>query len=138
MKDVIAQQKAAGVKPKPLPEYDNIEPLMGSLNAIMAPATNYSFGFGAIDTSKNAYVQRPVSANFNCSTYDGVEKIVKALANGPYACILGTMNIKPSNGTKVNSGPTGCSVQLVFLEKYPEDGSLMSDEAKAAAEEANK
>ena len=117
MQEVIEQRKAEGVKPVPIPQYDNMQPLMARLDSVMSKANTYQLSFGALDVESSKYVLRPVAITFSCDSYATAESVVSALANGPYPCVVDSVSI--TDGSYRSSGNSACSaaVHVTFLEK---------------------
>lgn len=121
MEDEIAEQKAKGVKPVEVPEYDNMQPLMAQLNKIMSAATSYSLSFDELDTSNSAFAARGVRIDYEVGTYAEAEAIVHALAEGKYPCRIDTVSIKEKASKSAKASSSGAtvsaSVHVTFFEK---------------------
>ena len=121
MNNIIEKRKAQGVKPTPVPEYDNLQALMTFLDSVMSRTDTYQLSFGALDVQSSKYILRPVSISFTCDSYDTAESVVKALASGPYPCIIDS--VSTSDGTYRNTyrdtAYTVCSgaIKASFFEK---------------------
>ena len=138
MQKVIDEKKAAGVKPTPLPEYDNMQKLMSRLDTVMSAATTYTLSFGELGLSSSGYVMRPVSVAFQCTSYGTADAIVQNLASGPFPCVITSVSIidNSANGRSSSDGTCSGSVQVTFFEKN--DGSFAAPptEEELAAMEA--
>ena len=117
MQEVIEQRKAEGVKPVPVPEYDNMQPLMARLDSVMSKANTYQLSFGALDTESSNYILRPVAITFSCDSYDTAESVIASLANGPYPCVVDSVSITDGSYRSSGSSATSCAVHVTFLEK---------------------
>ena len=141
MEKVIEQRKAQGVKPTPIPMYDNMQKLMTRLDSVMSSATSYQLSFDELDVQSSKYIMRPVTVTFQCESYAQAEKIVEELAAGPYPCLITSVSIVDGTVRGSNRGSGACSgqVDVVFFEKN--DGSFAvapteEEQAAAAAEAA--
>ena len=135
MKQTIEQRKAEGAKTTPMPEYDNVRPLMAELNNIMAEASTYTLTFDALDRSDDTYAARGVRIDYTSPSYDDAEKIVRELAGGKYPCRIDSVAISTSRvaGSSAEAARTtaSASVHVTFFEKYPEGYTPPSDENAA-------
>ncbi|MDO4403714.1 MAG: hypothetical protein Q4C09_01635 [Atopobiaceae bacterium] len=122
MERVIEQRKAEGAKATPIPEYDNIRPLMAELNNVMSKAENYTLSFDALDTESTEYVLRGVGMEFGCSSYAAAEEIIALIADGPYPCIIDAVNISDAGATNVRSNGSNvkAKIHVIFYEKPTE------------------
>lgn len=122
MQNAIEQRRAAGTKPKPMPEYDNLKPLMSELDGIMAQASSYSLTFDSIDTESSEYVHRGVSMQFGCSSFKAADELVRTIADGTYPCIIDMVKIATTNkdALLVNKETTPnvvVNLHVVFFER---------------------
>lgn len=131
MEQVIAQRIAEGAVSKPMPEYDNIEPLMKDISPVIQKADHYSVSFEDVDTTTTEYVLRGVTMTFVCKTYEEVEDILTSLADGQYPCVINQVTIAPDRTGSLYSATT----HVVYYER-PNAEMVAEREAKAAAEAA--
>lgn len=119
MERSIAQRQAEGAKATPIPDYDNIRPLMAELDEVMSRTNGYSLSFDALDTTSSEYVQRGVGMQFGCSSYEAAEEIIALIADGSYPCIIDSLNIGNASATNVRSNGSNVSVSMhvVFYER---------------------
>lgn len=132
MQRAIDDNKAKGVKPSVLPAYDNVQPLMASLNTILAGTNNYQMKFDNLDWSQGNVVQRGVTITFGCNDYASAKNVVTSLEKGAYPCNVDTVSITDNTATKtastysnVGSGSSsasagsnfGATVHATFFEK---------------------
>lgn len=119
MEKVIEKRKAEGAKATPIPEYDNIRPLMAELNNVMSKAENYTLSFDALDTESTEYVLRGIGMQFGCSSYAAAEEIVALIADGSYPCIVDAVNISDAGTTNVRSNGSNvqATIHVVFYER---------------------
>jgi len=120
MERSIEQHKAAGDKQTPIPDYDNIKPLMAELDSIMAKTDSYTLAFDALDRESSEYVLRGVGMQFGCDTYAAAEKVVRSIADGKYPCIIDAVDITTTNATvrartRIDS-KVRASIHVVFYE----------------------
>lgn len=124
MQAVIAKYKSEGVDPVPMPDYDNMTPLMSELNRIMAVTYTYTISFDGLDTTATDYVLRGVTINYSCDSYETAEAVIAALANGEFPCSIDSVSIS-NNGVRTvsrvtgytGSGTVSASVHVTFFEK---------------------
>lgn len=142
MQDTIDKYKKAGVKPTPVPTFDNMTPLMSELNRIMGMTTSYTLAFDELDTTTSTdYILRGVTANYSCNTIADAENVVRALAKGAYPCSIdsvtiadstvGTMRISNANA----AGNVSASVHATFFEK-PQKANAASMASAASTSSA--
>ena len=125
MQKVIDESKQAGISPKPVPDFDNMTPLMTELNAIMGATSNYTLAFDALDRETSAeYVLRGVRADFSCDTVPQAEAVVSALEGGVFPCSIDSVTIADhtAGGTSRTLGVRGSSavsatVHVTFFER---------------------
>lgn len=95
-----------------LPDYDNIQPLMEELSAILSAAQSYSLSFATPDTSESI-VTREVSVSFTCDSYIAAKGVLQRLHDSQYRCMLNNINI--SRGETAYD-PATVSAGIVFFE----------------------
>lgn len=120
MEQIIAKRIEEGAKTTPIPNYDNIKPLMKELDAIMVQTNNYTLTFESIDTESGEYVLRGVGMNFGADSYEQADKVMRAIVNGRYPCIIDAVDLYSGK----MSSSTGNSkfkvyVHVVFYERAP-------------------
>ena len=120
MKEAIEAHVAAGEQAVEVPEYDNMTPLMGELNSVLAAADTYSISFDDVDVDSAAgYVRRGAKIEFGCDSYGAAESLVNVLANGRFPCSIDSVSI--TDNTAGTSRSTGSNVSttlhLTYLEK---------------------
>lgn len=130
MERIIEERKAAGVKAKPIPNYDNLKPLMTELDTIMAKTDSYAMSFDALDMESSQYILRGIGIQFNSLGYDETIDIITHIADGQYPCVIDSVSISEhilsNTGTVAtenkNSLTTSYSstVHVVFFEKHPD------------------
>lgn len=120
MKRVIAKRVQEGAKTTPIPDYDNIKPLMKELDGLMAKTNNYTLSFDSIDFDTGEYILRGVGMDFGCDSYEQADTIMRAIVNGPYPCIIDAVDIfagKMSSST--GNSKFKAYVHVVFYERSP-------------------
>lgn len=125
MQSTIEKQKAAGVKAKPVPEFDNMRALMAELNGIMSSTTTYTLSFDELDTKTSAgYVLRGVNITYGCPTLSAAESVVRALSDGSFPCSIDSVSISDSSvkGSSRVTGTAGvgvvsATIHATFFEK---------------------
>ena len=116
MQAEIEQYKAQGATPTVMPAYDNTQPLMAELNAVMGMANSYTLSFDEIDMS-GTYVKRGVSIDFGCSSYDAAVSIVNALAYGRFPCTIDSFAVADgSSRSSRTTASTSATVHVTFFE----------------------
>ena len=93
MQSVIDQRKAEGAQPMQMPDYDNMEYLMRELNRIMAAANNYSLSFDQLTKDEQGHIVRGARINYETTTYDEAEAIVKSLTQCIYPCRIDSLSM---------------------------------------------
>lgn len=147
MQDAVEKYKAAGIKPTPVPAFDNMTPLMTELNRIMAGTTTYALSFDDLDTETSSdYVLRGVTADFGCNSVSEAELVVTALAKGAYPCSIDSVAINDSSVNRASrvssnsgSGAVSASVHVTFFEKKAKStpASTSSSSASSASASTN-
>lgn len=97
MQDAIAAQKAAGVKPANLPDFDNTTALMAQLDSILAKTTDYHLSFDDLDFGDEGVVTRGVTITFGCESIDAGRAVMTALEKGRFACSIDSATITSTN-----------------------------------------
>ena len=109
----------------PIPTYDNLQQLMGFLNAALSPANDYSFQFQDVQKEENSSIlRRGLSLSFTCPSYETARQIAQQLQNCPYRCQLSNFSMAPA-GTRnqpqpeslpLTSGAVQASLTITFFE----------------------
>ena len=98
--------------PLGLADYDNLQPVMVELNAILAATENYSLSFATVDTTQSI-IRREISISFTCANYATAKIVLQRLHDSIYRCMLNNLTI--SRGQDANSTAT-VSGSIVFFE----------------------
>lgn len=119
MQRVIEQRYAEGAKTTPIPDYDNIKPLMAELDTIMAQVTSYTLQFEALDTESSEYIHRGVTMHFACGSYEQAEAAVLDIVEGDFPCFvdaieMGTAPMSTAEDEKTNIRVT---LHVIFYER---------------------
>ncbi len=135
MQKTIDQCKAEGVKPKIIPEYDNIRLLTAELNSVLAATESYTISFPELNKGES-YLERSVDIVYGCSSYEAAEEIVNTLANGSYPCSIGAVSIVDTSARTDGSSSTrglvaGSNVSVSLSVTYYE--KLADEEATTTA-----
>lgn len=91
--------------PVGLAQYDNVQPVMMELHAILSAASDYSLSFSTVDAENGAIVRRDIALSFSSGTYEEAKAILQNLQNSAYRCMLDTVNIsfgQEGDGVTVN------------------------------------
>lgn len=92
---------AENPNPVRIADYDNLQPVMFELNAILAGAEDYSLSFSTVDTSE-PIVRRSISLSFTGSSYESARDILRQLCGSPYRCLLDSVDISVSQNQSVS------------------------------------
>lgn len=124
MESVIEQRIAEGAKTTPIPDYDNIKPLMAELDTIMAKATSYTLQFESIDMESGEYIHRGVNMHFECGSYEEAEEIMRAIVEGSFPCIIDAVDMDTStmSSARINSADVVMVIHVIFYERAPRVG----------------
>lgn len=81
------------------PAYDNQQPVITMLNAILSETKDYSLTFQEITMPESGTtVRRPVQMTFNCSSYQQARNVIGRLHDGPYRCLISALSFAIDNG----------------------------------------
>jgi|GEM_PF-526094 hypothetical protein len=145
MQAAIEDYQAAGRSQIVMPAYDNITPLMASLNGTLAGTNNFSLSFDELDGSESGLVKRGVTLDFTCADYATARSVIDALAKGQYPCSIESVSITDNVATSASTGygiaasgsgdgaradAYAVTAHLTFYER----GTLPGTEADASAE----
>ncbi|MEG0824809.1 MAG: hypothetical protein RSC89_03975 [Oscillospiraceae bacterium] len=71
----------------PTPDYDNLQPLVAHLNAVLAATMDYNLNFQpVVMPEEGRIVRRTISMTFTCGSYDAALDIISKLHDGPFRC----------------------------------------------------
>lgn len=141
MEDAIAKYKAEGTVPAVVPEYDNVQALMASLNAVLSGTADYDMTFEDVAVNESGLVQRGVQLSFECGSYEQARSVLDALVNSGFPCSVDEYTItdneaqRSGNARNAGSGsgtkqqPFSVDVHLTFYEKG--NDSVPADVAQA-------
>ena len=79
-------------EPMGLAPYDNLQPVMVELHAILDGAEDYSLSFGTVDTQE-PIVRRSISLTYTTGSYATARNILQRLHDSAYRCMLDSVNI---------------------------------------------
>lgn len=96
--------------PLSLAPYDNLQPVMMELNAILSGAADYSLSFGSVD-AEESIVRRSISLTFTSGSYEGAKDILQQLHDSAYRCMLESVAISAGQEGEVSVNST-----IVFFE----------------------
>ena len=101
---------ARDADPVGLAPYDNLQPVMMELHAILSNAADYSLSFGSVD-AEEPIVRRSISLTFTSGSYEGAKDILQQLHDSAYRCMLDSVAVTADQeeGVSVNS-------TIVFFE----------------------
>lgn len=103
MKKSIQEYQAAGRRETSMPDYDNITPLMATLNGTLSVTNNFSLSFDDLDGSEAGMVKRGVTLSFTCENYTQARGVIDALAQGEYPCSIESVSITDNSATASSS-----------------------------------
>lgn len=119
MQKYIDKRKAAGATAAVIPKYDNTQALMVELNSILSPTENYNLKFDAVAMGSSGYMERGVTMNFGCDSYEAAESVLTSLENGAYPCRIDTVSITENTGTSTSYANVGTgSSKVASTSKY--------------------
>lgn len=101
---------AANPNPLGLPDYDNLQPVMKELYAVLA-GTDYDLSFASVDASKTV-VRRQISVSFGCESYNAAKQVLQRLDNSQYRCMLNDISISGER----SSGAVSVRGTIVYFE----------------------
>lgn len=115
---------------QPIPDYDNLKPVMAYLNSIMMASQQFEISFEIEDKANNAegvpdtgIVRRLVTVNFICASYQDAKNIIENLHNVPYRSQVNQVTLtSKTGGEEISSGDINIdvlqgSVSIVFFEQ---------------------
>ena len=117
MEKEIEELFSGAAAPVGIAPYDNLTQVMLELNSILEGTQEYSLSFGTVD-AKESIVRRQISLRFTSLDYGEARKVLQALKESKYCCMIDDLNIS------INSGQDfGVSVRttLVFFEYQVSD-----------------
>ena len=78
----------------PTPDYDNLQPVVNHLNAVMASTLDYTMSFQpAVMPEEGRIVRRAIDMTFTCSDYAAAHDIITQLHYGPFRCQLDNLSV---------------------------------------------
>lgn len=114
LEEIFAREEA----PLSLAAYDNLQPVMMELHAVLDGTEDYSLSFGTVDASQSI-VRREISLSFTCGSYDAAKAVLQKLHNSMYRCMLN--NITVSLG-RASDNAVSVSGSVVFFEYQTQNG----------------
>ena len=112
MEQELEEIFAQAPNPVSLAPYDNLQPVMMELHAILAGAEDYSLSFGSVN-GEESIVRRSISLTFTIGSYDAAKAILQQLHDSAYRCMLDSVSL--SLGQE-SGGPVTVNTTLVFFE----------------------
>lgn len=103
---------AQNPNPLPLADYDNLQPVMVELKAILESTQNFSLNFSTVDASKSL-VRREISVNFTCDSYAIAKKVLQQLHDSTFRCMLNNVSISLGQTADSKASVNG---SIVFFE----------------------
>ncbi|HHX13879.1 MAG TPA: hypothetical protein GX726_02860 [Clostridiales bacterium] len=97
-----------------IPDFDNTQPLVRSLNNIAAASAKYNMTFGEV-VSEDGLVRRPVNMAFEVNSYDTAVSVIRALANCEYRSLIKNLDISGKDKS-LRQGPLMLRLEVVFFE----------------------
>jgi hypothetical protein len=102
----------------PVPDYDNIQPLMIELNRILQGSTGYNLVFPDIDFT-SGLARRSINMTFGASDYAKAKSILNELMNCKYRNLVGTVSFT-AVGNDLKTGAVTVKMDITFYEMYQE------------------
>ena len=102
----------------PIPDYDNIQPLMIELNRILAESTGYNLIFPDIDFTAGL-ARRSINMTFGASDYAKAKSILRELLNCKYRNLPGMVSFT-AQGQALSAGAVTVKMDITFYELYQE------------------
>ena len=126
--------------------YNNVQNEVNLLNSILSGTENYNIAFQDL-TREGDQIRRTFSLQFTAGDYAAAEKVIKALYNSEYRCLINdvrtTAKAASSSQTTetatLNRDQVTVTLNATFYETMVggrEDSGLPEDSLAAAAEEA--
>lgn len=112
MERELAEIFAANPNPVGLAAYDNLQPVMQELNAVLAAADDYSLSFSSV-SAEQSIVRRSINLSFSSRNYAQARQILQRLDNSAYRCMLESLNISMNQGRNSSVLVNGV---IVFFE----------------------
>ena len=100
-------------QPVSLAAYDNLQPVMMELYAILDGAEDYSLSFGTVDTSESI-VRRSISLSFTSRSYEAARDILEQLSGSAYRCLLDSVSISVGQGAEGNVSVDGAVLYFEY------------------------
>ena len=105
---------SSGTPPLSIADYDNLQPVMFELNAILAATEDYSLSFSTVDASQ-PIVRRSISMSFTTGSYASAKAVLQQLHDSAFRCMLDSVTITLGQGERDAVSVSG---SIVFFE-YP-------------------
>lgn len=105
-----------------VPDYDNLQQLMGFLNSVFGSGTPYELNIQSVEQpdSGESIVRRSMQMSFVSPSYYAARSIIEQLQQSPYCCQLGSMSITPAD-TSVSASLTGGAVKTSLTVTFYEN-----------------
>lgn len=107
---------SSGTPPLSIADYDNLQPVMFELNAILAATEDYSLSFSTVDASQ-PIVRRSISMSFTTGTYESAKAVLQQLHDSAFRCMLDSVNVSVGQGEQDAVSVSG---NIVFFEYQAE------------------
>lgn len=103
---------AAETPPLSIADYDNLQPVMFELNAILSGAQDYSLSFSSVDASQTI-VRRQLALSFTTGSYTAAKQVLQQLHDSAYRCMLDSVSLSVD---RQDGGTVSASGTIVFFE----------------------
>ena len=103
---------SSGTPPLSIADYDNLQPVMFELNAILAATEDYSLSFSTVDASQ-PIVRRSISMSFTTGSYASAKAVLQRLHDSAFRCMLESVAITIGQGERDAVSVSG---SIVFFE----------------------
>ena len=103
-----------------IPDFDNVQSVVRTLNAALAGAESYNLVFSPV-TYSGHIVSRTIDMNFTCWGYDMAKGIVRQLYDAPYRCQITAFTfLSTGDSTDITAGDLSVKLTITFFEYTPQ------------------
>lgn len=123
MEQELEELFAADDPPLGMADYDNLQPIMGELDSILAGTKDYSLTFSTVDDSQTI-VRRSISMSFTADSYESAKAVLQRLHDSGFRCMLENVGLDLGQGTAVAFNGT-----IVYYEYQAQLQTSSSEQA---------
>lgn len=111
--DTLKKQQAV----TEIPDFDNIQNVMNSLNTVLAQASSYELNFAdPVQAEDSTLVRRTVTMSFVCPTISAADSIIRDLYASPYRCVIDSMSLNADDAAGNANNVVSLSDDAVRVE----------------------